>query len=76
MEEAKTLERSLEELLGVGGAGCWESCQGNRGDLMRSWGHNLRKPRYKPGEVKSGTMPREKSEGVIGTVDHRDNITR
>jgi hypothetical protein len=42
MEEGKNLERNLEELHGVWGAGCHHSGYRNKRDLRWSVGHNYR----------------------------------
>jgi hypothetical protein len=56
-------KRSLEEPSGVGGAECWDSRQGNKGDLTESRVHSSRKVWYKHVMAKSGPELREKSEG-------------
>lgn len=60
--------RGLEEPSGVWGTECWESHQGNKGDLTMSRGHSSRKTRYKHVNAKSEPALREKSEGEIVPV--------
>jgi hypothetical protein len=60
-EEAKNLERSLEELHGVWGAECYHSGYRNKRDLRRSVDHNYREPCYKP----QGEMP-DAAAGEVG----------
>ena len=65
MEGVKSLDCSPEGLSGVGGAECWDSHQGNKGELSRSRVHRPRKGRYKRVDVKSEPVLREKSEGEV-----------
>lgn len=61
-------KRSLEEPSGVGGTECWDSHQGNKGDLTGSRVHSPQKAWYKHVVAKSKPVPREKSEGDIVLV--------
>jgi hypothetical protein len=65
MEGAKNLERRPRGTPRRRGSGMLGKLSGNRGDLPRSRGHNLRKSWDKPGEAKSGAMSRARSEGII-----------